>query len=62
MARRITVAELERIEGRGIVDILEEAVYDTGFCPAMCSEGCEVEMDGHCCHGFPSLAMHVGMV
>lgn len=29
--------------------------------PALCSEGCEVEPDGHCPHGAPSLllALHI---
>jgi hypothetical protein len=40
---------------------LEEAVLDS-VCPAMCSEGCEVEPDGTCEHGCPSLLLALGMI
>lgn len=62
MASRITVVELERREGDDAVAIMEDVTFDFRECPAMCSEGCEVEVDGHCQHGFPSLAIHMGMV
>lgn len=62
MAHRITVVELERNEGCDAQDILEDVMCDTRHCPAMCSDGCEVEVDGKCPHGFPSLALHMGVV
>ena len=62
MAHRISITELERIEGYDAVEILEEVMEDERHCPAMCSEGCEVEMDGCCPHGFPSLAIYMGVV
>ena len=39
---------------------LEEIVMDS-VCPAMCVHGCEVEPDGHCEHGNPSLLLALGM-
>ena len=39
--------------------ILEEVVYDS-LVPACCSEGCMVEPDGMCEHGFSSVIM--GMI
>jgi hypothetical protein len=30
--------------------------------PALCSEGCEVEPDGRCPHGAPSLLLALGLV
>ena len=30
--------------------------------PALCSEGCEVEPDGHCPHGAPSLLLALGLI
>jgi hypothetical protein len=30
--------------------------------PALCSEGCEVEPDGHCPHGGPSLLLALGLI
>ena len=62
MAHRITVVELEQDEGCDALDILKDVMEDVRHCPAMCSEGCEVEMDGRCPHGFPSLALHLGVV
>jgi hypothetical protein len=62
MAHRITVVELEQLEGCEAIDILEDVMVDMRHCPAMCSEGCEVEMDGFCPHGYPSLALHMGVV
>jgi len=30
--------------------------------PALCDESCEVEPDGHCPHGAPSLLLALGLV
>ena len=30
--------------------------------PALCLEGCEVEPDGHCEHGAPSLLLELGII
>lgn len=30
--------------------------------PAMCSENCQVEPDGHCPHGAPSLLLALGLI
>ena len=62
MAHRITVVELEEMVGMSAEDILEEMIFDERHCPAMCSDGCEVEVDGTCPHGFKSLALHMGVV
>jgi hypothetical protein len=39
---------------------LEECM--DGICPACCSEGCEVEPDGHCEHGCPSVLVAAGLI
>lgn len=62
MAHRINLVELERNEGCDAVEIMEDVTEGVRHCPAMCSEGCEVEPDGTCPHGFPSLALHLGVV
>lgn len=63
MATRLTVAEVEENEGMSALDILEEEMFGTRIgIPALCSEGCEVEVDGQCPHGFPSLAIAMGVV
>ena len=33
-----------------------------GVCPALCSEGCEVEPDGHCQHACPSILVALGLI
>ena len=40
---------------------LEDCVMDC-ICPACCSELCEVEPDGECEHGFPSVLIQLGMI
>ena len=41
--------------------LLEYSELDDLY-PALCSEGCEVEPDGHCPHGVPSLLLALGMI
>ena len=41
--------------------LLEYSELDDLY-PALCSEGCEVEPDGHCPHGAPSLLLALGMI
>jgi hypothetical protein len=31
-------------------------------CPALCDEGCEVEPDGECEHGCPSVLLAAGLI
>ena len=62
MAHRITIVELEEMEGLSAIEIMEEVTFGDKHCPAMCSDGCVTEVDGHCPHGFKSLALHMGVV
>ena len=39
---------------------LEEC--DDSIVPACCTEGCEVEPDGHCEHGCPSILLAAGII
>lgn len=51
-------------EENGIDDkmaLLEELTFDS-VCPALCKEGCEVEPDGTCPHGCPSILLAVGVI
>lgn len=41
--------------------LAEYSELDSSY-PAMCSEGCEVEPDGHCPHGAPSLLLVLGVI
>jgi hypothetical protein len=40
---------------------LEDAVFNS-IVPACCSEGCQVEPDGHCSHGHPSVLIAMGLI
>jgi hypothetical protein len=53
---KITVSEA--LENSGLE--LEECISYP--CPACCSEGCEVEPDGTCEHGNPSILLSLGMI
>jgi hypothetical protein len=43
------------------MEFLEECVSDS-IVPALCDEGCEVEPDGECEHGCPSVLLACGMI
>jgi len=42
-------------------EYLTDAALDS-VCISMCEEGCEVEPDGECPHGYPSLLIHEGLI
>jgi len=60
-AKRMTVKEVAKREGMDVMELLENATFD-GACPACCTEGCEVEPDGRCEHGFPSVLLASGLI
>lgn len=43
------------------MDHLEELASDC-VCPALCRDGCEVEPDGECEHGCPSILRALGFI
>lgn len=70
---RIKVREVLAIEGITIpadvklkdsteaMEMIEQWVHDSA-CPACCDECGEVEHDGHCEHGHPSVLMALGLI
>lgn len=60
MARKLSVDETLEMHGLDM-DSLEELVFD-GVVPACCEEGCEVEPDGRCPHGHPSVLISLGII
>jgi hypothetical protein len=44
-----------------VMDFLESVTFE-GICPALCDEGCEVEPDGRCEHGCPSVMLALGII
>ena len=47
--------------GTDMVDALEEWSTDS-VVPALCHDGCEVEPDGECQHGCPSILVRMGVI
>ena len=43
------------------IDFIESTTFE-GIAPALCREGCEVESDGRCEHGCPSILLALGYV
>jgi len=54
--KRISASEAMRRNGLTIEDLNDSVV------PACCDDGCEVEPDGHCPHGHPSVLLQMGMI
>ncbi len=50
----------ETLEFHGIDDLVSLAFES--IVPACCDEGCEVEPDGFCEHGYPSILLKLGVI
>lgn len=64
MAKRISPRQIAEDEGYDdVLDYLEETGvgYDS-VVPACCEDGCEVEPDGTCHHGHPSILLAIGVI
>ena len=62
MSERIKVKQYMAEQGiEDLNEYLEELVSDS-ICPAMCTSGCEVEPDGKCEHGHPSIMLALGII
>lgn len=55
------INEHGKIDKEAYVDRLGEFVYDS-LCPVLCDECSEIEPDGHCEHGCPSVLLAAGMI
>lgn len=55
-AIKITPSKALNNLGLTMIDMMDSII------PACCSEGCEVEPDGHCEHGHPSVLLEMGMI
>lgn len=59
--REISVTEALGFDPKENPDALQELVFDS-IVPACCEDGCEVEPDGHCPHGHPSVLLKMGII
>lgn len=63
MAYKLSAEEAAENAGYASVeDCLEAVIMDDENAPALCSEGCEVEPDGVCPHGFQSIVLERGLI
>jgi hypothetical protein len=61
-AHRLTMEEFLEQDGRTLEEICQSVLFAKENAPALCDEGCEVEPDGTCPHGCPSILRAVGMI
>ena len=59
---RITSKQVAEEQGFDSVSEMLEEIGTEAIVPACCSEGCEVEPDGHCEHGHPSVLISLGII
>jgi hypothetical protein len=52
---RLSIEQFLKLDGRALDEILAAVVSDIEPAPALCTQLCEVEPDGTCPHGCPSL-------
>lgn len=62
MSQKILLSEVAEEYGyESIHELIEEYCFES-VVPACCSEGCEVEPDGHCSHGHTSILIEFGII
>jgi len=54
---KISVKKVLEIEGLELMELAFSSIV-----PACCSEGCQVEPDGHCEHGHESVLLAEGLI
>lgn len=59
---RLTMDQLLEHDGRTLEEICEAVLIGEENAPALCDEGCEVEPDGVCPHGCPSILRAAGII
>ena len=58
----LTINEYLKRHGRSLMEIAEAVMFEDENAPALCEHGCEVEPDGKCCHGCPSILRAAGLI
>lgn len=60
--RKLSLREVA--ENYGYDDTMEllEAASSDSVVPSLCEDGCEVEPDGRCEHGYPSVLLAAGLI
>ena len=60
----VKAKETEEAQKKSEAEFIEfiEICLDEGWSPTKCPEGCPVEPDGVCPHGFKSVALEYGLI
>ncbi len=61
-ANLLTINEYLKRDGRSLMEISEAVMFEDENAPALCDHGWEVEPDGKCCHGCPSILRAAGLI
>jgi hypothetical protein len=61
-ANLLTINEYLKRDGRSLTEIAGAVMFEDENAPALCDHGCEVEPDGKCCHGCPSILRAAGLI
>ena len=59
---RMTIAEYLKRDGRSLMEIAHAVLLGDENATTLCEHGCEVEPDGKCCHGCPSILRAAGLI
>jgi len=59
---RLTIDQFLEEDGRTLEEICQAALFGEENVPALCDAGCEVEPDGVCPHGCPSILRDAGRI
>lgn len=59
---RISLSKVAEAQGCENCSEMIEMYANESVVPACCSEGCDVEPDGRCPHGCPSIMLAVGVI
>jgi hypothetical protein len=61
-SNRLTMDEFRARDGRTLDEILQAVLIGEENATALCDHGCEVEPDGTCPHGCPSILLAAGLI
>ena len=59
---RVSVAKTLEGEGYTLDEFISSPAASDSVVPACCDEGCQVEPDGRCEHGCPSVLLALGVI
>jgi hypothetical protein len=59
---RLTLEEALERDGRTLHEIAQAALFGDENAPTLCDHGCEVEPNGTCPHGCPTLLREAGLI